>query len=197
MKRIVFRAEGKQEDACRLALLVMKCVFREQGVQLRLMYISNQQMPDRMKQKNFTSGGILKEARYKSFGQAEAAIEESVANGINAILMTNCFIHWDSPDDILNKPLATLEHYLQLHEISVALVQEYSENVPRAQFSKVDGAVALKQISLEARDRNNEMFCGEAFILPYGVLPAFFVERKDEQNKLDIRYLKSRCNSFY
>lgn len=197
MKRIVFRAEGKYGDACRLALLVMKCALREQGVQLRPMYISNEQMPDCIKRDFIASNVISEKSRFRSFDQAQAVIEENVANGINALLMTDCFIYWDCPDDILNEPLETLERYLQLHEISVALVQEYSENVPRAQFPKIDGAVALKQISLEARDRDNEIFCGEAFILPYGVLPAFFVERKDEQNKLDIRYLTSRCNSCY
>jgi len=195
MKRIVFRAEGKYEDACRLAMLVMKCAFGEQGVKFRPMYISNEQIPDRIKQEFITLGGLSEQSRFRSFDQAQATIEKNVADGNNAILMTDCFMQWDIPDNILNKPLDTLERYLQLHEISVALVQEYSENVPRAQFSQVDGAVALKEFSLEARDRNNEMFCGEAFILPYGVLPAFFVERKDEQNRLDIKYLISRYNS--
>lgn len=195
MKRIVFRAEGKHEDACRLALLIMKCAFREQGVQLHPMYISDEQMPDCIKRKFIKSGGIWKEARYTSFAQAQAAIEGCVANGINAILMTDCYMQWECPDNILKGPLENLELYLQRNEVSVALVEEYSEEVPRANLPQINGAIALKEISLEARDRNNEMFCGEAFILPYGVLPAFFVERKDEQNRLDIRYFLSWYHS--
>ncbi|MDP2791221.1 MAG: hypothetical protein Q8O15_05625 [Rectinemataceae bacterium] len=188
MKRIVFRAEGKTEDACRLALLVMRCAFRDQNLQLRPMYIGNEPLPGRMKREFIAYSGLSEQSRFRSFGQAQATIEKNVANGINALLVTDCFMSWDCPGNILNKPLEDLESYLRQNEISVALVQDYSEKVPRTRFPRVVGASVLKKYSLDAMDSNNEMYCGEAFVLPYGVLPVFFVERKEEQNRLDIRY---------
>jgi hypothetical protein len=191
MKRIVFRAEGKYEDACRLAMLVMKCAFMEQGVKFRPMYISNEQIPDRIKQEFIAFGGLSEQSRFRSFDQAQATIEKNVADGINALLITDWFMSWDCPDGILNKPLENLEHFLRRNEVSVAIVQDYSEKVPLTRFPKVSGAVALKKYSLDARDSNNEMYCGEAFVLPYGVLPVFFIGRKEDQNRLDIRYFAS------
>jgi len=192
MKRIVFRTEGKYEDSCRLAVLVMKCAFREKGVKFRPMYISNEQIPDRMKQEFSALGGILEEARFSSFSHAQAAIEGNVEKGINALLISDSFMSWNCPGNVLNKPLENLECYLKRNEISVAIVQDYSEKVPRTRFPKVNGASVLKKYSLDARDSNNEMYCGEAFVLPYGVLPVFFIERKEDQNRLDIRYYASR-----
>ena len=192
MKRIVFRAEGKSEDACRLALLVMRRAFREQGVQLRPMYIGNELLPERMKRGFIASGGLSGQSRFRSFDQAQAAIAKNVADGINALLMTDCFMSWDCPGNILNKPLEKLESYLRRNEISVALVWDCSEIVPLTRFPKIRGAAELKKYSLDARDNSVEMHCGEAFVLPYGVLPVFFVERKEDQNRLDIRYFASR-----
>lgn len=168
MKRIVFRVEGKHEDACRLALLVMNCAFRDHGVQFRPMYIGNAPLPDRIRRKFIDSGGLSAQARFRSFDQAQAIIEKNVANGINALLITDCFLSWECPDDILNRPLEDLESYLQRNEIPVALVQDCSEIVPLTRFPKISGATALKKYSLDARDSNNEMYCGEAFVLPYG-----------------------------
>jgi len=128
----------------------------------------------------------------RSFGQAQATIEKNVAKGINALLMTDCFMSWDCPGDILNKPLEGLESYLRRNEISVALVQDYSEKVSRTRFPRVDGASMFRKYSLDARDKSSEMYCGEAFVLPYGALPVFFVERKEDENRLDIRYFASR-----
>lgn len=192
MKRIVCRVEGNPEYTYKLAMLVLKNVFINQGVELRPMYVSNEEILEGTFRGLIASDPIIMVNRYTSFLQAQKSIENSIVKGINALLMTDCFLNWECPGDRLNEALDLLESYLRKHEVSVILLQNYSERVPLNQLQQVCGAMALKQSCLDASDHYNEIYCGEEFVLPYGVLPAFFInkaEKNSSRTRLNIRYL--------
>ena len=192
MKRIVCRVEGARESAFRLAMLILTHVFRDQGAILRPLVVDNEPLPNGLR-RQFASLGMVAESRqFRSFSQAQTAIEASVAKGTNALIMTKCFLRWDCPGDILNEPLNMLELFLHAHEVSIVLIDAYSKAVPRTRFTLIREAMTLKAWSYHARDRYSDHYCGESFVLPYGVLPTFFIELKKETtfgSHFDIRYL--------
>ncbi len=192
MRRIVSRVEGSQEYTCQLAIFILKNIFIDQGVVLRPMYVGNGKMSHKREQHLPLPRMIAENYLYTSFSHAQESIEEKVSKGINALLIDDSFLEWDCPGDRLNGPLELLEDYLMRHNVSVALLQDYPEGIPIEKIERVHGAMGLKRCSLDARDSYNENYCGAAFVLPYGVLPAFFIKHSREglsSDRLDIRYL--------
>lgn len=159
MKRILIRVEGDFDDAYRLALLVIGRALNEEGLTLYPMLIGD-------------NAGI------NSFNQAQKVIETRVAGGVNALLITESFLNWECPENVLNCVLEQMELYLMLHGISVALLEGFDPHIKRTEYKVISGPSILNECSIDAKYRYNDEYCGEAFVLPHGILPLFTIRRR-------------------
>ena len=176
MKRLVCRVEGSGGEALKLAFSVLRNCLEEQGTRLCLMYIGDGPPYPNSEQELSTLCPAWVENCISSFSQAQAIIEERTALGMNALIITGCFMDWSCPGDVINGPLEEMEFFLQRQKISVALLEEEMPGCQGGRGDQQYGMSELRQCAVSALESYDEKYCGEEFVLPYGALPVFTAE---------------------